>query len=57
MRKLLRVIVAIAIAIVPGSVLAQTTLKWAHVYESSEAYHTAAVWAAAVAAPKRSNWD
>src|SRR5476651_1928814 len=25
---------------------AQTKLKWAHVYETSEAYHTAAVWAA-----------
>ncbi|HEX7607208.1 MAG TPA: sialic acid TRAP transporter substrate-binding protein SiaP, partial [Usitatibacter sp.] len=26
--------------------VAQTKLKWAHVYETSEAYHTAAVWAA-----------
>ena len=26
--------------------LAQTKLKWAHVYETSEPYHTAAVWAA-----------
>src|SRR5262249_32294558 len=25
---------------------AQTKLKWAHVYETSEPYHTAAVWAA-----------
>src|SRR3954468_8018228 len=28
------------------SVAAQTKLKWAHVYETSEPYHTAAVWAA-----------
>src|SRR3954468_7733718 len=28
------------------SVGAQTKLKWAHVYETSEPYHTAAVWAA-----------
>ena len=27
--------------------LAQTKLKWAHVYETSEPYHTSAVWAAA----------
>ena len=27
--------------------LAQTKLKWAHVYETSEPYHTSAVWASA----------
>ena len=26
--------------------LAQTKLKWAHVYETSEPYHTTSVWAA-----------
>src|SRR3979490_920472 len=26
--------------------LAQTKLKWAHVYETSEPFHTASVWAA-----------
>ena len=36
-------IVAFALA---TSVSAQTKLKWAHVYETSEPYHTAAVWAA-----------
>jgi tripartite ATP-independent transporter DctP family solute receptor len=36
-------IVAFAVA---TSVSAQTKLKWAHVYETSEPYHTAAVWAA-----------
>ena len=25
---------------------AQTTLKWAHVYEASEPFHTESVWAA-----------
>ncbi|MBA2413653.1 MAG: sialic acid TRAP transporter substrate-binding protein SiaP [Burkholderiaceae bacterium] len=29
-----------------GTAHAQTKLKWAHVYETSEPYHTAAVWAA-----------
>ena len=29
-----------------GSALAQTKLKWAHVYETSEPYHKQAVWAA-----------
>jgi len=30
----------------PGAVSAQTKLKWAHVYETSEPFHTASVWAA-----------
>lgn len=29
-----------------GLAQAQTKLKWAHVYETSEAYHTSSVWAA-----------
>jgi tripartite ATP-independent transporter DctP family solute receptor len=29
-----------------GAALAQTKLKWAHVYETSEPYHTWSVWAA-----------
>ena len=36
-------IVATAIA---GPACAQTKLKWAHVYETSEPYHTEALWAA-----------
>ncbi len=36
---------ALALALSTG-VSAQTKLKWAHVYETSEPYHTAAVWAA-----------
>src|SRR5476651_423837 len=35
----------LALALSTG-VLAQTKLKWAHVYEQSEPYHTAALWAA-----------
>ena len=30
----------------PGMAHAQTKLKWAHVYETSEPYHTQSVWAA-----------
>ena len=36
---------AIALA-AAGGVFAQTKLKWAHVYETSEPYHTESVWAA-----------
>ncbi len=35
---------ALAIAVSTGA-LAQAKLKWAHVYEQTEPYHTAAVWA------------
>jgi tripartite ATP-independent transporter DctP family solute receptor len=35
-----------AAVIVIGSAQAQTKLKWAHVYEISEPYHTEALWAA-----------
>src|SRR5205085_6387809 len=38
--------VAIAALALSTSVGAQTKLKWAHVYETSEPYHTAAIWAA-----------
>jgi tripartite ATP-independent transporter DctP family solute receptor len=38
---------ALAWAIAPfGTANAQTKLKWAHVYETSEPYHTESVWAA-----------
>lgn len=37
-----------------GMAQAQTKLKWAHVYEPAEPYHTASVWAAAEIA-KRTN--
>src|SRR5690242_6735314 len=47
MRGVLKAVVAIAVAVVSTGALAQTKLKWAHVYEQTEPYHTAAVWAAA----------
>ncbi len=34
------------LASVPAPVSAQTKLKWAHVYETSEPFHTEALWAA-----------
>ncbi|HUL57267.1 MAG TPA: sialic acid TRAP transporter substrate-binding protein SiaP [Usitatibacter sp.] len=46
MKSLIRAILGIAAIVVATNVAAQTKLKWAHVYESSEPYHTAAVWAA-----------
>ncbi|HEY9066221.1 MAG TPA: sialic acid TRAP transporter substrate-binding protein SiaP [Burkholderiaceae bacterium] len=40
-------VAALALAAASGSVLAEPTkLKWAHVYETSEPFHTASVWAA-----------
>src|SRR5215468_9057654 len=45
--KVLLALAALAPLVLAGAVRAQTTLKWAHVYEASEPYHTQAVWAAA----------
>ena len=46
-RTLIGAAAALSIAAVAvGPAAAQTELKWAHVYESNEAYHTWAVWAA-----------
>ena len=39
--------VAAAALVAGGPALAQQKLKWAHVYETSEPYHTESVWAAA----------
>ncbi len=38
--------IALALAGWGGPAAAQTKLKWAHVYETSEPYHTQALWAA-----------
>src|SRR5512140_555637 len=38
-----------------GGAIAQTKLKYAHVYEVSEPYHTAAVWAAGEIAKRTDN--
>jgi tripartite ATP-independent transporter DctP family solute receptor len=45
MKSLKAIVAILAVALSTGA-LAQTKLKWAHVYETSEPYHTAAVWAA-----------
>jgi tripartite ATP-independent transporter DctP family solute receptor len=45
--KLVLTAVAAAGLIAGGPALAQQKLKWAHVYETSEPYHTESVWAAA----------
>ena len=45
--KLIASLVAVAAAFgVAGPAAAQTKLKWAHVYETSEPFHTQSVWAA-----------
>ncbi len=36
----------LSVGLASAPALAQTKLKWAHVYETSEAFHTEAVWAA-----------
>jgi len=47
---------AIAFALAgPSAVLAQQKLKFAHVYETSEPYHTQAVWAAGEIAKRTAN--
>jgi len=45
MKSIKLAVAALALGLSTG-VAAQTKLKWAHVYETSEPYHTAAVWAA-----------
>ncbi len=40
-------IAAAALAAMTGAIAQQTKLKWAHVYETSEPFHTSSVWAAA----------
>ena len=53
--KGIKAAVAILALAVSTGVAAQTKLKWAHVYETSEPYHTAAVWAAGEIAKRTSN--
>jgi tripartite ATP-independent transporter DctP family solute receptor len=45
--KFVLAVVACITVVAGGPVLAQQKLKWAHVYETSEPYHTESVWAAA----------
>jgi TRAP-type C4-dicarboxylate transport system substrate-binding protein len=48
LKKLTIVLAASAAALMVATTAgqAQTKLKWAHVYETSEPFHTASVWAA-----------
>ena len=55
MRAGLIVMAAVAATFAAGSALAQHKLKFAHVYETSEPYHTAAVWAAGEIAKRTAN--
>ena len=54
MKRITTALAVLALAISTG-VAAQTKLKWAHVYETSEPYHTAAVWAAGEIAKRTNN--
>ncbi len=47
LKTLLAAAATAALAIAAPLAQAQTKLKWAHVYETSEPYHTESVWAAA----------
>jgi TRAP-type C4-dicarboxylate transport system substrate-binding protein len=46
---------ALGLAITGGAAEAQTKLKWAHVYETSEPFHTQSVWAAQELAKRTNN--
>src|SRR5215212_11046547 len=46
MRRSTFLAAAMALAVFAGTAQAATTLKWAHVYEPSEPFHTESVWAA-----------
>ena len=51
----LAAIATFGLAAASGSAFAQTKLKWAHVYETSESYHIWALWAAGEIAKRTSN--
>src|ERR1700741_1002779 len=46
MRSIGRFVALAALILASGAALAQTNLKWAHVYETSEPFHKWSVWAA-----------
>ncbi|HEX4944962.1 MAG TPA: sialic acid TRAP transporter substrate-binding protein SiaP [Usitatibacteraceae bacterium] len=48
-------LVASVLALAAGGAIAQTKLKFAHVYETSEPYHAAALWAAGEIAKRTNN--
>jgi tripartite ATP-independent transporter DctP family solute receptor len=53
--KAIKAAVAILALALSAGAAAQTKLKWAHVYESSEAYHKQALWAAQEIAKRTGN--
>ncbi len=56
MKRSLSALAAIAaVALFAAPAVAQTKLKWGHVYETSEAFHTESVWAAAEFAKRTNN--
>jgi tripartite ATP-independent transporter DctP family solute receptor len=56
MKKTMFMGMAAAVALVVAApAMAQTKLKWAHVYETAEPYHTEAVWAAGEIAKRTNN--
>jgi tripartite ATP-independent transporter DctP family solute receptor len=46
MKQIIKSLIAATVLAAAGGSFAQTKLKWAHVYETSEPYHTQSVWAA-----------
>jgi TRAP-type C4-dicarboxylate transport system substrate-binding protein len=55
MKQYIAALVAGAALAASGAALAQQKLKFAHVYETSEPYHTAALWAAGEIAKRTAN--
>ena len=56
MRSVVKAVLGlVAVALFSSVAVAQTKLKFAHVYETSEPYHTAAVWAAAEIGKRTNN--
>ena len=55
MKQRIAALVAAAALAASGATLAQQKLKFAHVYETSEPYHTAAIWAAGEIAKRTAN--
>jgi tripartite ATP-independent transporter DctP family solute receptor len=53
--RLSAILVALTVAWSAGAAEAQTKLKWAHVYETSEPFHTESVWAAQEIARRTDN--
>jgi len=45
MKTIVKALMAAAVLAAAGSAMAQTKLKWAHVYETSEPFHKYSVWA------------